>query len=203
MLADVVADGGDTVAVTVEFKLGGPFSNTYAALQPEDELRVVAGDETTVLSETVDGTYGATVEAPAPGTVVRLVLVREDHEGASAQGSLPAPFDFSSAPDGETLSRTEDPIELAWSDGDPADTTMVVEVFSEGCFALERRPVVTPGSLSLAAGALMSTEPDTALTCTGTVAAKRTRLGEVDAALAPESVFRLQQVRTRSFTSEP
>lgn len=212
LVADVVADGGDTVSVTVEFKVGGPYSNTYAALESEDQLRVVVDGETTVLSETDVGVYEGVVGAPAPGGTFRLVLDREDHEDARAtRGVLPPAFDLTSLPDNAALSRAEDPIELRWmdvgvsgsGDMDSSQDAMTVEVSGAGCFVFERLPVTAQGAITVAAGELEPVDADASGTCEGTISVMRTRLGEVDGTLDGDSVVRMRQVRTLTFTSKP
>lgn len=206
LLVDIVAEDEQEALVSVELKVGTRYSNSYAALDPGDEVVVSVDGEETVLEESAVGVFDGVLtlpEAAEPEVSVELRRARND-DALDNVGTLPAPFEIlTEFPVEPGLSREMDAIELEWEPADSRDD-MLLEASQGSCFALERSQIDgDPGRARVAAGALESVDRDNPGTCQGILRVVRTRLGRVDEGLDRDSVFRLRQSRSVTFTSTP
>jgi hypothetical protein len=199
-LIDVYAEDDTTATVHVELKVGGDSSNTYVDLEGSDKLVATAGDKSKTLSVVDSGIYEADFSGLEPGTEFQVVLDRPDDTTASDNsGVLPDPFDFEEP--ASDLSRADDDLELVWA---PSGTGDDMEVEIDGsCTFPYSHSMSDSGAYTVAAGEIESTGGDKPEACNLTAQMTRTKEGVADTLFDPESHFRLHQVRTAKFSSNP
>lgn len=203
-LVTVESSNGADSTVTVELRVGGDESNTYVDLDGGDRLFVEAGGERKEMSSRSAGVYTANFNTAAADTAFQVFLERTEDESASSNtGTLPAPFEITNAPSSAPVSRSEDTIELVWEPSSSTDD-MRIETSDEGCiFSYDKSIGGDPGTLTIEAGQLQSTNSDEPETCDVTVTLTRQRRGSADLAFDEESYFILRQVRSYTFVSAP
>jgi hypothetical protein len=199
-LIDVYTDAASTATVKVELRVGGSSSNAYVDLENGDELVATAGDETKVLTVRDSGVYEAKFSGVAAETLFTVVLNRpNDTTAADNSGNLPAPFDLDQ-PKG-MLSRKDDDLEVTWA---PSGTGDGMDFKFDGdCIFKYSKSPSDVGSFTVGKGSLDSTGGDEPETCDITIEAQRSRSGTADSAFDPESWFRLHQLRSATFVSNP
>ena len=200
-LIDVYAEDDTTATVHVELRVGGDSSNAYVDLEGSDTLTATAGGKTKTLSVVDSGIYEADFSGLEPGTEFTVSLDRPDDTTASDNsGTLPDPFDLDE-PAGD-LSRKDDPLEVTWAPADTGDD-MKLEIDGKCIFSFSEGGLADSGAYTVAAGELDSTGNDMPESCNLTAELTRTKEGSADTAFDPESHFRLHQVRSAKFASNP
>lgn len=210
MLVTVTATSAKKSRVHTELRVGGDESNTYVILDPKDRLIADADGDQRTMSELDNerGVYETTFNVGAEGTVFKVMLERDgDTDALGSSGKLPAPFDITSDFGSDEISRGKDDMEITW---DPSGTKNDMKVAfsdkgSDGCIFDDDEDIPgDKGSYVLSHGTLDSTGPkDDPKTCDVVGTLSRSTSGSTDSHLDNESKFKLEQVRTFTFTSAP
>ncbi|MGK4002859.1 hypothetical protein WMF31_09585 [Sorangium sp. So ce1036] len=198
---EAVAESASSTSVTATLKAGGDESNTYIILSGGDRISAEADGETVDMSAESSGVYVARFKTGAADTEFKVLLDREDDDDAPGNtGTLPAPFDLEALPS-EPASRGED-LTVSWS---PSGTGDDMQIRVNGSCIFSRTIDVggDPGTYTIKAGTLESTRSDEPETCDVDLEISRTRFGDTDPGLDPESSFELKQVRRDRFPSAP
>ena len=198
MFTEVVATSGTDVIVTSTLQVGGG-NGTYVILDSGDAIYLeVDGERSRMLAES-DGVYEGRSNVGDEDTEYRVILERElDDPADDSRGSLPGPFEFTSAFGSAEISRELDDLEVTWDPADSGDD-MEIEFREIGCVVKESIDIGgDSGSYTLAAGELRSTASSSEKTCDVEVTMTRTRGGSTDSNLNSDSRFTL--IQTRSFT---
>lgn len=202
-LIDVDDLGGTKGAtVKVELRVGGSSSNTYVSLDNGDKLIATAGDVTKEMTAAETGIYTAPFGVVEAGTEFTVTLDRpNDTTAKNNSGTLPDPFEVD-VPPTDDKSRKDDDLEVTWAPATTGDK-MALEFDGDCIFPTTASAAATATSYVAKAGSISSTGGDKPEACQVSVSLSRTRSGEADSAFDPESYFRLHEIRTTSFSSNP
>lgn len=213
----VTALSDDRSEVSVTLRAGGDESNTYVDLNDGDHVFALADGERKQMSQVSEGELEASFDVGAEDTLFEIHFMREDFDDATDnQGTLPAPFEITSEHD-DPISRADD-VTISWEPG--ADDSMHLEIDDqdESCIysydsAVEDSADDAESTFVVPGGTFDPTNDDDMETCELQIELTRSRRagprtdssGSIftDPVLDPESRFRLEQVRTTSFTSTP
>jgi hypothetical protein len=208
MLTTVTAESASSTTVHTELRVGGDESNTYVVLKSGDRLRAEGDGAERTMRATTQGVYEADFDTGEGGARFVVRLERAEDDPASGNfGTLPEPFEITSAFGHAPISRSQDDLKITW---EPAgqDEDMHISFADEpgsGCLRFDEDKTVEgdPGNRTFAAGFLESADEDDPETCEVEVTLTRSRRGSNDDALDDESRFELRQVRKFSFVSAP
>lgn len=209
MLVTVTATSANKSRVHTELRVGGAESH-YVILDPKDRLIADADGDQRTMSELDNehGVYETTFNVGAAGTLFKVMLERDgDTDALDSSGKLPAPFDITSDFGSDEISRAKD-MEITWK---PSGTKNDMKVSfsdkggSDGCIFDDDKDIPgDKGSYVLAHDSLDATGPkDDPKTCDVVGTLSRSTTGSIDAHLDNESKFKLEQVRSFTFTSAP
>jgi hypothetical protein len=201
----VTAESADESTVRTSVQVGDlGVTATYVDLEGGDRLLAsIDGGEEKAMQVESQGVYQTSFPTGAADTSFRVNLDRsEDDDAPNSVGPLPAPFDLTSL-EGNTFSRANDAIEVTWDPGGSNDDMHVDWTGTSCIFSGGADIPGDTGTYTIEAATLDSTNDDAPETCDVTVTVTRTRHGDPDSILDPDSDFRLDQVRTTQFTSAP
>jgi hypothetical protein len=203
MVAVVTATSETRSRVEVDLLAGGDESNTFIELGDGDRLFVSADGEDKEMDQKSEGEFEATFDVGAEDTLFEFRLMRTDFDDATDNsGTLPAPFDITSEYD-EPVSRADD-IAIAWDPGSDDEMELEVDDEDESCIYGDDFPVnPDDGMFIVQGGTIDSTDSDEPESCALTLELTRSRNGDTDNVLDPESRIELRQVRAVSVDSEP
>lgn len=201
---DVTCDGNTSVA-TALFTYGSGLPVTYVQLGAADTLTATGGDLSKEMGELVVQdliSYVASFDLTEADTLFGFALERDLDGGAlDSSVTLPPPFELTAPQEGSTFSRGNDDLVVSWTgDADPDDALTVV-ADGDCVDSYEDLLDADTGTLTIAAGTLISTTGDEAETCDLTVTIKRARLGSLDAAYGGGTIDSKQYRTVRVSTS--
>jgi hypothetical protein len=200
-LMSVGAESGDAAKVRVELKVGGRDSNTYVILDGGDKLIAKAGTESKDMYSVGEGVYEA--ELAQGGQVDFTVSLdrEEDEDAPNSRVTLPAAFTIAQPQPGDTLSRADDGLLIAWTP--VAEVTGTVSL-SGSCIQSASYDVAgSAGTLVVGPGELKSTDEMMPEGCTVEIVISFAREGVADPAYDEESYIRASQTRRASYFSDP
>lgn len=195
-------------------RVGGPASNTFLDLTPNDSLVAYRGadEESRAMSKSNNLgiiSYHATFGVATNGTPYRIAFLRSHAEGEECNGvsapnstaSMPMPMSITAPVGSPAYSRSTDPITITWS---PSGTSDQMYWNASGpCIQPIGNTAISgdTGSYDIAPQTIVGT--DTAGACTITIGLERRRDGTLDPAYGEGGTIWASQVRSVNVQSTP
>jgi len=202
---NVTADGTGQSRVSATLHVDNNATD-YVNLTSGDSLTATALSQTrTMAQNNVLGivSYDASFSsADASGTLYTIGLQRSKETSApSSHCTLPSSFAISAPAPGAAYSRANDAITVSYSNGGQPDP---MSLSISGCISYTLPfSDTSPGSVTIAKGALQAGSSSATGSCEVTLTITRSRAGTLDPAFGSGGAITCQQVRSVTFTSTP
>ena len=202
-LIDITAERPDQTVVSADMVVGGRNSNTHVVLEGGDQLVASCEGDQREMSTVGNGSYAARFPRSDGEFVVALVRGRDQDAAAPrSAGSLPVPFEISSAFGDTPVSRANDALTITWTPGG-TDADVSIELEGDCIHSAELQPGGDPGTFTIEPGKITAWKSQEKDSCNVAVRVVQTKHGQADAALGADSSVVLRQIRATRFVSAP
>jgi hypothetical protein len=200
-LIDITAERPDQTVVSADMVVGGRNSNTHVVLEGGDQLVASCGDEQQDMSSVGNGSYAARF-ARAEGEFVVAPGRGENSAAPHSVGSLPPPFEITSAFGDTPISRANDSLTVTWTPGG-SDAVVSLELEGDCIHSTELDAGGDPGTFTIEHGKIVAWKRQEKDSCNVAVRVVQTKHGQPDPALGADSSVVLRQIRATRFVSAP
>ncbi len=177
------AEGDGSTRTSAILRVGGSTSNTFLELVESDSLTASTGEDSQTMIDQSIGDFHAYVaefDVDAEDTEFVVAFDREVDESApNTVMSLPAQFDLTGPEEAVTVSRSQEEITISWEPSG-SDDEMLWSVTGDCFFDADGGVDGDPGTVTVEAGTLESTDEDEPATCEATLTITRSRVGSLD-----------------------
>jgi hypothetical protein len=200
-LVDITAERPDQTVVSADMVVGGRNSNTHVVLEGGDQLVASCQGEQREMSSVGNGSYAARF-ARSAGEFVVALMRGQDAAAPRSVGSLPLPFEITSAFGDNPYSRANDALTITWAPGG-TDAEVSIELEGDCIHSAELQPGGDLGTYSIEPGKITAWKSQEKESCNVAVRVVQTRHGQADPALGADSSVVLRQIRATRFVSAP
>jgi hypothetical protein len=148
-----------------------------------------------------NGSYTARFARGGGEFVVALMRDR-DATAPRSVGTLPVPFDITSAFGDKPYSRANDSLTITWKPGS-TDADVSIELEGDCIHSAELQATADIGSFTIEPGKLTAWKNQEKDSCNVAVRVVQTKHGQPDPTLGPDSSVVLRQIRATRFVSAP
>jgi hypothetical protein len=198
-LIDVSSSNSGQSTVGMKLVVGGANSNTYVVLEQGDSVSATAAGQTQAMQAVSAGEYEVRFPT-AEGEFVVTLTRSADQEELVSSGTMPPPFELTTAFPSEAIPRTE-PVTIEWA---PAGSQAQVSIEADGdCIFRDKFTTGDTGSFTIPAGKLKAWKSKANQDCKVDLTVTRTVAGQAASGFDSDSRFLLHQVRKTHFVSGP
>jgi hypothetical protein len=200
-LIDITAERPDQTVVSADMVVGGRNSNTHVVLEGGDQLVASCEGEQAEMSSVGNGSYAARF-AHSDGEFVVALMRGQDAAAPRSAGTMPVPFEITSAFGDKPYSRANDSLTITWTPGG-TDAEVSIELEGDCIHSAELQPGADPGTFTIEAGKIEAWKSQEKDSCNVAVRVVQTKHGQADPALGADSSVVLRQIRATRFVSAP